>query len=82
MGNRPGNGDGSKPGAKNVARLPVTFGDPQAMSKIYRDESQILFPVHAEGDVVEYYSPTHKVWMIGVIKLELIENSEGEPEFV
>jgi hypothetical protein len=43
-----------------------------------------MHPVYEDGALVEYYSPTHKIWLIGMIQLT-IEKSEkwaGTPAFV
>lgn len=77
---------GNNPCARAAAEpqpLPVDAAalNPRAYNN--DDEGLALCPAHAHGDIVEYYSPTHKIWLIGIVQLST-EKSEvrGFPVFV
>lgn len=59
-----------------LAQKAVVSGDFNRELSNYVDdamdrEHQGLHPAFQNGDVVEYYSPTHKIWLVGVMQLEM-----------
>jgi len=56
--------------------LPVDIAALERVSKAYDNNAdarsyQGLHPAFEDGAVVEYYSPTHKIWLVGVVNLSI-----------
>lgn len=77
------------PAKEAMVGLPV---DQSAISKVSQaydidyenDEMPGLHPAYEEGDVVEYFSPTHKVWLVGEVHLSIEKSKKwtGNPVYV
>lgn len=52
---------------------------------MFKDDE--LISIHRDGEVVEYFSSTHKVWLLGVVQVKLKDNADegdlvADPYFV